>query len=311
VAVVATASECVGSALSGLIAFLERGLRPYPFAMALDTDVVLWALRGLHDPKRGGVRADHVARFMSKDATLTEYYSSDDVTEVLESLVAEGTLTHAATTGADEFGETEPSRTPVLYRFASLDSVVAGRAPRDEWDDWLKLGADPLPDLVSESLPDLSMLVRVYELEQERDALKVERETWHRRAESAELEIFRARSEAEQEIARTRDEAEQEISRARDEAEEEASRARTKAEQSVTRALGETTEIRTRLRALEKLLKRERAAAAERLTAASRTAEGLARARDELESLAPTDSDIRFQPQTTRDPKTLRGNWLE
>ena len=263
--------------------------------MTLDADTVLWALRGLHDPKDGGVRADDVALFMSKDATLSEDYSSDDVTVVLESLVAEGALTHASTTGADEFAEAESSHTTTLYRFASdpdsglltVDRTISGSAARDEWDDWLGLGADQLHDVLPEALAenatvgvevetataadeadaDAYLRARVDELERERDALVAERDTWRRHAELTEQELSRSRAEGDV--------------------------------------------LRTRVRELENLLERERALASERSETARRAAAGLARALQELELLQPSAPDSRARPRATRHHKALRGNWLQ
>ncbi len=262
--------------------------------MALDADTVLWALRGLHDPQDTGVRAHDVARFMSKDATLSQDYSSDDVTVVLESLVAEGTLTHASTTGTEESDENASSHDTTLYRFPSSseslvpdDKTGAGFAEHNGWDHWLGLGADQPRDFLLEALAedatvgvevqtsttadeaeaDASRRVAVDELERERDALLAERDRWRRRAESAEEEVSRSR--------------------------------------------GEGDELRTRVRELENLLARERVSAAERLETARRAAAGLARALQDLERLEPSAPDSHAQVHATRHRKTPRGNWLQ
>src|SRR3954447_2802658 len=111
--------------------------------------MVLWAVRGMNDSPDSAVRAGDVARFMAKDATLSEQFSRDDVTDVLETLVADGTLTHASTAASDAHEVDESTDTALLYRLVSgpdsllldSDSLHDGKPPRDEWDDWLRLSA--------------------------------------------------------------------------------------------------------------------------------------------------------------------------
>jgi len=250
--------------------------------MALDADTVLWALRGMHDPQDDGVRAHDVARFMSKDATLSEEYSGEDVTEVLESLVAEGTLMHASSYDA------------TLYRFPSGveslvpdDGTVAGVAEHNGWDHWLGLGESqprdfllealaeestvgvevPTPTAADDAETNASLRVRIDEMEWERDALLAERDTWRQRAESAD--------------------------------------------ENVSVLHGEGDELRTRIRELENQLGRERILASDRLETARRAAAGLARALEDLERLEPSVPDARAQTHAGRHRRMPRGNWLQ
>jgi hypothetical protein len=272
-----------------VLVFSELAPLPYSSNMALDADTVLWALRGLHDPQDCGVRAHDLARFMSKDATLSEDFSGDDVTAVLESLVAEGTLTHASTTVTDESDENASNPDTTLYRFPSgIESLVpdADSSEQDGWDDLLGLGADQPRNFLLEALAEdaavgvdlkasaaadaaeiASLRVRVDELEGERDSLLAERNTWRRRAELADKEVARLR--------------------------------------------GDGDELRTRVLEFETLLGRERVLAAERRETARRAAAGLARALEELERVEPSAPDSRPQAPATRHRKMPRGNWLQ
>jgi hypothetical protein len=259
--------------------------------MTLEADTVLWAVRGMHDPRDDGVRADDVARFMSKDATLSEDYSLDDVTVVLESLVAEGTLTYVPTTDVSELDENESSHA-TLYRIASGSEslrLVVDREVADfdvNWDDWSGLGASAPHEVVSDSTAEGATVAvevmtaaaaddaptepsrsdRELELERERETRIAELDEWRRRAESAEHEVARSQCDADQLLARVRE--------------------------------------------LEQLLERERALNDERSETARRAADALARARDELQRLEPAVTHSRTRPQVARPRETFRGNWL-
>jgi hypothetical protein len=265
--------------------------------VALDGDTVLWALRGL-PCQGGGVSADGLARFLAKDATLPEQYSSEEVRFVLETLVAAGDLTYAPAAGVDTSDRNDASTAPMLYRPASSpetlivheDGGVADSSDADAWDAWLRHdGAHELDDLstaapaehatsaVEAKWPDgadeaeidaaADARARVDELERERDSLVAERDEWRERAESVE--------------------------------------------QAVARAHCESDELRIRVRELERRLDLQRALDFERSEATRRTAAALARARHELERLEPSVAGDRAQPQATRPRPALRGNWLQ
>src|SRR5262245_39876956 len=126
--------------------------------MRLDTDTVLWAVRGLDGSTNGGVSAEDVARFMAKDATLLDSYSTREVMFALESLVSEGILTQTAN-GDDK-----------CYRLSS--------------------GFDP----PGEPETPLFLLIRAEQLEGDCAALSAERDAWRQRAESAEQKASDARN---------------------------------------------------------------------------------------------------------------------
>jgi hypothetical protein len=224
---------------------------------ALDTQTVLWAVRGM-SAARGGVSAEDVARFLSKDATLSAPYDPDDVAVLLDSLVIEGTLTYDSTRGV-----------------WSTDDVLGHAFADPGWGS--EAGS---ATTMSGTEADAFLRLRVEELERERIKLErerteigAERDEWRRRAESAE---------------------------------EDASCAHT---------LGE--ELRARVRELEHLLHRERAAGDERSDTTRRAAVALARAQRELERLESEEAgpDAGAGPRVTAPPlnpprKTLRGNWL-
>jgi hypothetical protein len=285
-------------------------------AVALDGDTVLWALRGLPF-QGGGASADELARFLAKDATLSEHYSSDDVSFVLESLVAAGDLTYAPAAGEGASDGNESTTATMLYRPAACpeplivraDGSVADGSEGDAWDRWLRhdgangmhdlldleraehatsgVGAET-PDVAEETETAADARARVDELERARD------------------ELERARDELERE----RDELERE----RDSlvAECDDWRGRTEsAAQAVSRARCESDELRIRVRELERRLDLQRALDFERSEATRRTAAALARARHELERLEPSVAGDRAQPQATRPRPVLKGNWLQ
>jgi hypothetical protein len=278
--------------------------------VALDADTVLWALRGLPF-QAGGVSADGLARFLAKDATLSEHYSSDEVKFVLESLVAAGDLTYAA---ADR---NEAGAATMLYRPASCpesltvpaNGTVADGSEDDAWDRWLGHdGANEMHDLLDLELADhatsgvgaktpataagtesdAGARARVDELERARD----------------DLELLR------DELERARDELERERDSLVAACDEWRGRAESAA-QAVLRARCESDELRIRVRELERRLDLQRALDFERSEATRRTAAALARARHELERLEPSVASAPAQPQATRPRPSLRGNWLQ
>jgi hypothetical protein len=255
--------------------------------MTLDADAVLWALRGLQGVQGGGgACAEDVAHFLSKDATLSDEYGVDDVTEVLESLVDEGTLALAVVGD----GGDESRRDLAFYRFSSDPDpgplhapLVEVAAPRP------RLGTGPVPvgSVIPEVLAEAvdvrvegmlaavareaeatrALRVEMGERERERDALVEERDRW------------RARSDAvAEELARVHDEA---------------------------------AELRARVRELEQLLELERSSGMERSDAAHRAAAAIAHAQRVLERIEPTPSDSRGRPRAISHRRPLRGNWLD
>jgi hypothetical protein len=133
------------------------------FDEALDAQTVLWAVRGM-SAARPGVSAEDVARFLSKDATLSAPYDRDDVAVLLDSLVAEGTLRY------------DPAR-----RVWSTDDALRQAFAEAGWGSDAELGST-----AGNSEAGAFLRLRVEELERERTALGAERDEWRRRAESAE-----------------------------------------------------------------------------------------------------------------------------
>jgi len=259
--------------------------------MTLDADIVLWALRGLKDSQGRGVPADDVAHFMSKDATLSEYYSSEDIAIVLESLIEEGTLVYASGSDLGEFDEKYSSDAGMRYRFAAgtewLLDTGGILSTQVAWEDVLGPGANERHRILlegwsevptvevetrtstaaQESHTDLHLSVRLDEMELERDALHAERDSWQQRAESAE--------------------------------------------QRLKRLCSERDELHAQIHELEHLLEQERVRSSERSQAARRAGAALARARNELERLEPAAAKDHPQSQTARHRKRPRGNWLQ
>jgi len=312
--------------------------------MAVDADAVLWALRGLHDSQGRGVRADDVARFMSKDATLSEDYGRDDVASVLDALVEDGVLTCSST--LDAGGTNEPSAL-VRYRVASgcevLHAAVVGLPLYEDGDDLLSVDVEERYDFFLEALADSSDIavpdsdtdalfsLRISELEEERDTLVAEQDalrarvdefenlleqerassaTWRQRAEVSEEQLAHAQNEGEHLRART-----QELDDLLEQERGSLVVARQRAEVSeeqLAHAQNEGEQLRERVRRLEAELEEERVLGAERLETTRRAAAALADARLELDHLeSPSVPRERPQASPDRHRKTLRGNWLE
>jgi len=153
---------------------------------ALDAQTVLWAVRGM-SAARPGVSAEDVARFLSKDATLSEPYDRDDVAELLDSLVLEGTLTYDSTRGVwstdDVLGHAFAD--PGWGAEAGSATTMRGA----EADAFLRLRVE---ELERERI----------KLERERTELGAERDEWRRRAESAEEDASSAHNLGEELRAR-------------------------------------------------------------------------------------------------------------
>jgi hypothetical protein len=178
--------------------------------MTLDADTVLWALRGMHDPRHGGVRADDVAHFMSQDATLSDRYRGCDVKAVLEALVAEGAVTHAR--GATRLNADDSGPATTRYRVAPEAGapVVRPDAALPADVPTLVLLQDTIAELKStitldDARPDPYLDFRSEELERERDALIGDRDSWRQRAESSEQEVSRSLKECDDLRARVRE----------------------------------------------------------------------------------------------------------
>ena len=129
------------------------------FDEALDADTVLWAVRGMSGA-HVGVSAEDVTRFLSKDTTLSVQYDRDDVTELLDSLAAEGALNYEPATG--------------VWSTDEMPVIVEANTP---WPP-------------REGTGDAFLRLQLEELERERDALGAERDEWRQRAESAERDAF-------------------------------------------------------------------------------------------------------------------------
>ena len=242
------------------------------FDEALDAEAVLWAVRGM-DASRLGVSAEDVAQFLSKDTTLSTRYDCDDVGVVLDSLTADGMLTYEPTTG----------------EWAAIDANgnVEGAADVEDTEIDLRepeAGAHHLDDAftgafaelrppVGETKPPSSLGESVAFLRLRIDVLERERSEM-----TAERDEWRRRAEA--------------------------------LEQDVAGARAVSDDLRARVRELEGLLDRERAAGYERSDNARRAAEAMARAQEELERLGPRPVEDETDGQRTRSRRTLRGNWL-
>jgi hypothetical protein len=151
--------------------------------VALDIDVVLWALRGF-DPERRGLAAEEITGFIARDATLSESYSHCEVTNALESLVTEG-LIECEVVGDDAAADTAISgHATKTYRLATLtdsSSLLIDTSVAPEIGDIAGTLAQP-----------------GFEPALERDAIRAELDQWRRRAEAAEHLVVRVRNEIEQ-----------------------------------------------------------------------------------------------------------------
>lgn len=246
------------------------------FDEALDAETVLWAVRGMN-ASRLGVNADEVARFLSKDTTLSADYDRDDVGIVLDSLTADGMLTYEPTTG--EWAAIDANGNVVdtseSAQVADLDLREPPDPRADHIDDAFTgefaelrppVGASGPPATLGGAVADAFLRLQIDVLERERNEVAAERDEWRRRAESVEQDVASAR------------------------------------------AIGD--ELRARVRELEDLLDRERAAGYERSDTTRRAAVALARAQQELDRLEPTPAEDETDRQHTRSRRTLRGNWL-
>jgi hypothetical protein len=233
---------------------LRERCRSYCPGMAVDADAVRWALRGLHDSQGRGVRADDVARFMSKDATLSEHYGRDDVATVLDTLVEDGVLTCSST--LDAAASNEPSAL-VRYRVASgceaLQAADAGVPLYEDGDDPFSGGVEERYDVFFEELADSSavavpdpdtdaLFLRISDLEAERDTHVAERDALRARVDEFEelLEEERASSATWRQHAEV-------------------------AEEQLAHSQNEGEQLRQRVWRLETQLERERVLSAERL----------------------------------------------
>jgi hypothetical protein len=243
------------------------------FDEALDAETVLWAVRGMN-ASRLGVSAEDVARFLSKDTTLSTRYDRDDVGVVLDSLTADGMLTYEPTTG--EWAAIDANGN-VAGAEETQDTVIDLREPDaggDHLDDaFTGVFAELRP--VEDAKPPASLggavaeaflRLRIDVVERERNEAAEERDDWRRRAESFEKDVAAARAVSD--------------------------------------------DLRARVRELEDLLDRERAAGHERWDTTRRAAQALARAQEELERLEPMPVEEETDRQHTRSRRALRGNWL-
>jgi len=243
------------------------------FDEALDAETVLWAVRGMN-ATRLGVRAEDVARFLAKDTTLSTRYDSDDVGVVLDSLTADGMLTYEPTTG----------------EFAAIDAETVAGAEESGEDIELDIREDagvghlddaftgPFAELrppADEAKPPASLGEAVADafLRLRIDVLERERNEM-----TAERDEWRRRAESH---------------------EQDAAGARTVIDG-----------LRARIRELEDLLDRERAAGYERSDTTRRAAEALARAQEELDRLGPVPVEEETDRPGPRSRRALRGNWL-
>jgi len=232
--------------------------------MTLDADTVLWALRGMHDPQHEGLRAEEVAKFISKDATLTGQYRSCDVTVVLESLVADGTVTHAL--ADDDLLGDESAPATTLYRLSPDADPLSLQADMTFPADFgpLVLVKDTSAELNAVTVLDAPRVgpylhFQADELQRERDALIEERDSWRERAER---EMARSLKESGELRARIR-------------------------------------ELET---LLESLMERERALELKRSETTSRVVTALTQARDELEHLF-ADDRVQASETSHRRPR--------
>jgi hypothetical protein len=175
------------------------------FDEALDAETVLWAVRGMN-ATRLGVSADDVARFLSKDTTLSARYDRDDVDVLLDSLTADGMLTYEPTTG--EFAAIEADGT-----LAEGDRVgdAADHGDDDTDDTFTRAFAglgprgEAQPTAFGEAVADAFSRLRIEQLEHERNVLSAERDELRRRAEAAEADADAARAEGNEFRARIRE----------------------------------------------------------------------------------------------------------
>jgi hypothetical protein len=243
------------------------------FDEALDAETVLWAVRGMN-ASRLGVNAEDVARFLSKDTTLSTRYDCDDVGVVLESLTADGMLTYEPTTG--EWAAIDANRN-IAGAVETEDTEIDLRETEgvDHLDDaFTGVFADLRPPVevakapapLGEAVADAFLRLRIDVLERERNEMASERDEWRRRAEALEKDAATARAVSD--------------------------------------------ELRSQVRELEDLLDRERTAGYERSDTTRRAAEALARAQEELDRLEPMPVEEETDRPRTRSRPTMRGNWL-
>jgi hypothetical protein len=147
--------------------------------MALDVDVVLWALRGF-DPEHRGLPADEIARFIAKDATLSDHYTSREVTVALESLVSEGIVICTSERDANTADVQKLFHATKKYRLATAPGSSCRQSDSNGASD---LGYDALAPTSDRTLG--------VESDEETTA-------WRRRAEVAEDEVVRARDDIEE-----------------------------------------------------------------------------------------------------------------
>jgi hypothetical protein len=264
---------------------------------ALVAETVLWAVKGM-SAAGPGVSAEDVARFLSKDTTLSAKCDRESVAALLDSLVAEGELTYDAANGV-----------------WSTDDGLGAVFAEPHW------GVDAeRATTEGHAGTDLFLRLRVEQLERDRSDLGTDRDEWRQRAESAQEEASGAHSlgdelrtrlgELEQLLEEERasgedrvrlrlDQLERERNELRDERDEWRRRAESaEADASDAHSLGD--ELRTRLSELEHTTRR--------------AADALARAQRELEWLEATDADeaapSRPAPSRSTPPRKARGNWL-
>jgi hypothetical protein len=242
------------------------------FNDALDAETVLWAVRGLN-ASRLGVSAEDVVRFLSKDTTLSAHYDHDDVGVLLDSLAADGMLAYEPTTG--EWAAIDASATSA----GDIDEVEpddrgasAGTAATDDPFTRAFAGLGP-SGTEAQQATTLGEAVAEAFLRLRVDELERERNEI-----GAERDEWRRRAES--------------------------------AEKDAVSAREVGDELRERVRELERLLERERAAGYERSDTTRRAAAALAHAQQELKRLEPTAADGDPDPQAARSRRTLRGNWL-
>jgi hypothetical protein len=281
-----------------------------------DADTVLWALHGLPDSHGRGVRADDVARFMSKDATLSEQFTDGDVAVVLDSLVEEGALVYASEAHA---GDIEVMRYRVATGSEALQNTLQDVAAHDDDDGAFSLAVDERYELLLDALGpgstteqadgDASLLARIDELEHEREQLIEERESLGRRAQSAEDECVRLTALSDELRTRVT-----ELDRLLDDERASGSRLRELAESTehqLAESRRESDQLRERLKELDTLLDQERVLSSQRLQTTRQAADALAHARHELERLESSGPVRLPHASTARHRKKFRGNWLE
>jgi hypothetical protein len=252
------------------------------FDEALDAETVLWAVRGMNGA-RLGVSAEDVVRFLSKDTTLSTHYDRENVGVLLDSLRADGMLSYEPATGewaAIDANATMPDPVPVVARHGDfsetgLDQGDSDAGTEDANDAFTQAFAG-LASAEADANPPTTLGEAVAGAFLRLRVDELERE---RNELSAELDQWRHRAESAEHDA------------------------------SCARSAGD--ELEARVRELEHLLDRERAAGHERSDTTRRAAVALARAQQELETIGPLPAKSGAgAAQLARSRRTLRGNWL-